>query len=181
MEPEDLNQRELMEFYNYHGKIGLIKYYLFHINNYLLQKIARISPDPNFSIKLQKMRGVKIGKHVYIGQEVIIDEIYPQLIQIEDYVSIGMRTIIFAHSNPTCSIEIKTKYYPRIVKPTILKRGAWIAPGCIILAGITIGENAIVGAGSVVTRDVEPYTIVGGNPAKLIKKLNHDEKNENDK
>jgi acetyltransferase-like isoleucine patch superfamily enzyme len=53
----------------------------------------------------------------------------------------------------------------------MIRSGAWIAPGCIILAGVTIGENSIVGAGSVVIRNVEPYTIVGGNPAKLIKKL----------
>ncbi len=46
-----------------------------------------------------------------------------------------------------------------------------MAPGCIILAGTTIGENSIVGAGSVVLKDVESYTIVGGNPAKLIKRL----------
>jgi acetyltransferase-like isoleucine patch superfamily enzyme len=82
-----------------------------------------------------------------------------------------MRTLIFCHSNPTCSIEIKKNYYPRQVASTTIRHGVWIAPGCIILAGITIGENSIVGAGSVVVKDVEPYTIVAGNPARLIKRL----------
>ena len=68
-------------------------------------------------------------------------------------------------------LELKQKYYPRRVSPTKIKKGAWITPGCIILAGVTIGENAVVGAGSVVTKDVEPYTVVAGNPAKIIKKL----------
>ncbi|WP_255453216.1 acyltransferase [Thermococcus sp. GR6] len=79
--------------------------------------------------------------------------------------------MIFAHANPTNSIELKLNFYPRIVKKTKIKRGAWIAPGCIILPGVTIGENSVVGAGSVVTKDVPPYTVVAGNPAKVIKHL----------
>jgi acetyltransferase-like isoleucine patch superfamily enzyme len=180
IDPEELNQKELMDYYNFKGSYGLFKYYMFHLKNSILQKLARISPDPGITVKFQKRRGVEIGKHVYIGQEVIIDEIYPGLVKIGDYVSIGMRTIIFAHSNPTCSIELKSKYYPRVVKQTTINNGAWIAPGCIILCGVTIGENSIVGAGSVVIKDVEPYTIVGGNPAKLIKKLNIEGKAENE-
>ncbi|MDI9436416.1 MAG: acyltransferase, partial [Euryarchaeota archaeon] len=93
------------------------------------------------------------------------------LITIQDYVSIGMNSMIFAHSNPTNSVDVKKYYYPREIAPTKIERGAWIAPGSIILAGITIGSNSIVGAGSVVIKDVDPYTIVGGNPAKIIKKL----------
>ena len=74
-------------------------------------------------------------------------------------------------SNPTASLELKTKYYPRKVAPTTLKRGAWIAPGCIILAGVNIGENSVVGAGSVVTKDVAPYNVIAGSPVKIIKDL----------
>lgn len=119
----------------------------------------------------QKLRGVNIGNPVYIGPNVNIDDLYPELITIENYVSVGMGTMIFAHSNPTCSLELKTNYFPRKVEPTTIKRGAWIAPGSIILSGVTVGENSVVGAGSVVTKDVPPYTIVGGCPAKIIKKL----------
>lgn len=54
----------------------------------------------------------------------------------------------------------------------IINDYAWISFGASILKGVEIGEGAIVAAGSVVTKDVEPYTIVGGNPAKFIKKLN---------
>ncbi len=56
--------------------------------------------------------------------------------------------------------------------PIIIKDKAWISFNSIILKGVTIGEGAIVAAGSVVTKDVEPYTLVGGNPAVFIKKLN---------
>jgi galactoside O-acetyltransferase len=58
-------------------------------------------------------------------------------------------------------------------KPIKICSDAWIGMNCIILKGVTIGEGAIVAAGSVVTKDVSPFTIVGGNPAKLIKQVQH--------
>lgn len=56
-------------------------------------------------------------------------------------------------------------------KPVRICRKAWIGAGATILPGVTVGENAVVGAGSVVTRDVPPMTIVAGNPAKIIRKI----------
>ena len=56
------------------------------------------------------------------------------------------------------------------LQPPIIKRGAWLGRNVIIMPGVTIGEGAIVGAGAVVTKNVEPFTIVGGVPAKFIKK-----------
>lgn len=170
-EPEEMNTRELMEYYDYKGTFGVIKLYFRYGISWMLQSVAKVCPHYGISVKLQKMRGVNIGKHVFLGPGVNIDDVYPNLVTIEDYVSIGMGTMIFAHSNPTCSIEIKTKYYPREFKPVTIKKGAWVAPGCMILAGVTIGENSIVGAGSIVMKDIEPYTVVGGCPAKLLKRL----------
>jgi acetyltransferase-like isoleucine patch superfamily enzyme len=115
------------------------------------------------------MRGVKIGKNVYIGNDVHLDLFHPDLITIEDYASIGMRTMIFAHASHW-SPYIK-KIYPRRTAPVTIGSGCWITPGCIILPGVTVGENSVVLTGAVVTKNVEPYTVVGGNPAKLIKRL----------
>lgn len=56
-------------------------------------------------------------------------------------------------------------------KPVHICRRAWIGAGATILPGVTVGENSVVGAGSVVTRDVEPDTIVAGNPARLIRRI----------
>jgi len=172
-EPEQINKRELMTYYGYKGIIGNLRYYFWFLRNWFLQSLAEISPHPGLAVMLQRARGVKIGKHVYIGSSVTIDDIYPSLINIEDYVSIGMGTMIFAHSNPTCSLEIKKRFYPRKIAPVTIKKGAWITPGCIILAGVTVGENGIIGAGSVVTKDVQPYTVVAGNPAKMVKRLDN--------
>lgn len=58
--------------------------------------------------------------------------------------------------------------------PIIIKNNAWIGARSIILKGVTIGEGAIVGMGSVVTKDVAPYTVVAGNPAKVVKTLPHE-------
>ena len=58
-----------------------------------------------------------------------------------------------------------------VCKPVHICRNAWIGAGATILPGVTVGENAVVAAGAVVTRDVEPNTIVGGNPARLIKRV----------
>jgi nodulation protein L len=56
-------------------------------------------------------------------------------------------------------------------KPVRLKRNCWIGAGATILPGITVGENAVVAAGAVVTKDVEDNTVVGGYPAKIIKHI----------
>lgn len=55
--------------------------------------------------------------------------------------------------------------------PVVLKRNCWIGAGAVILPGVTVGENSIVGAGSVVTKDVPDNTVVAGNPAKFVKQL----------
>jgi acetyltransferase-like isoleucine patch superfamily enzyme len=170
-QPEKINLSEIKGFYNYKGIVGTLRLYSRIFASWVLQSLACLSPSPGLTVLLQRMRGVNIGKHVFIGSYVNIDDIYPGMITIGDFVSIGMRTMIFAHSNPTCSLELKTKYYPRKVKPVVIKRGTWIAPGCIILAGITIGENSVIGAGSVVTKDVPPYHVVAGSPAIIMKRL----------
>ena len=56
-------------------------------------------------------------------------------------------------------------------KPIIIHSNVWIGMNCIILKGVTIGQGAIVAAGSVITKDVPPWTIVGGNPARAIKEI----------
>ena len=65
------------------------------------------------------------------------------------------------------------KKYPRKVSKVIIESGAIIMPGCIILSGVKIGMNSIVSVGCVVTDNVPEYTIVAGNPSRVIKKIEH--------
>lgn len=169
-DPTKINYRELMDYYKLSGVSGSIRLKTFLGRNLVLQTLAEFSPLTSMTVALQRMKGVNVGKHVYIGQRTFIDILYPHLITIEDYVSIGY-SMIFAHTNPTNSYLIKEKLYPRTVKPVKIKKGAWVTAGCIILPGVTIGEHAIIGAGSIVNRDIPPKTLAAGQPAKVIKNL----------
>lgn len=138
-----------------------------------LQVIAmtRFPLGSKFRCTIERMRGVKIGKQVFLGGGNVLDRARPDLITIEDYVSIAGGVYILTHSNPTTPLREILGPNSHKVSPVVIKRGAWIAVNVVILPGVTIGENAIVATGAVVMKDVEPMTIVGGVPAKEIKKI----------
>jgi acetyltransferase-like isoleucine patch superfamily enzyme len=93
-------------------------------------------------------------------------------ITIEDEVMLGSGVHIYVHNHkfddPSVPI-IDQGYYP--AKPVLLERGAWVGAGTIILPGVTVGKNAVVGAGSVVTRDVPANTLAAGNPARILRQI----------
>ena len=121
--------------------------------------------------RLERLRGVKIGKQVFLGGGNILDRVRPDLITIDDYVSLAGGVNILTHSKPTTPLrEMRGDEY-HVLKPVHIKRGAWIALNVVILPGVTIGENSIVATNSVVMKDVPPYTIVGGAPAKFLKEI----------
>jgi len=122
------------------------------------------------------MLGVHIGDEVYIadGFTLACDIGLESNLNIHDRVSIGPNVILILTSDPNMSKlrQLKDKFKFIEVKGIItINRDAWIGAGSIILPNITIGESAIVGAGSVVTKDVPPYTVVVGNPAKIIRTM----------
>lgn len=65
-----------------------------------------------------------------------------------------------------------SKCYKLISAPVVVENGAWLGEGCVILKGVKVGERAVVGANAVVTKDVPPFTVVGGVPARIIRKIN---------
>ena len=139
----------------------------------LLQVFAmtRLPVGSRFRCMLERWRGVKIGKHVFLGGGNVLDRARPDLITIEDYVSLAGNVYILTHSNPTEPIREILGEAATKIAPVHIKRGAWIAVSVVILPGVTVGENSIVAAGSVVTKDIPPYTIAGGAPAKVIKDI----------
>ncbi len=93
-------------------------------------------------------------------------------ITIEDDVMLGSAVHIYVSNHRFDDVSrpiIDQGHYES--RPVIIKAGAWIGANCVLLPGVTIGENAVVGACSVVTRDVAPRTLAAGNPAKLIRSL----------
>jgi acetyltransferase-like isoleucine patch superfamily enzyme len=169
----EINEKELMDFYNYSGRLGKFQLKLRLLKSWILHWIAYSSPHPGVTIYMQKARGIRIGCNCHIAPYVQLDWLYPSQISIGDNVAIGSNTMIFAHINIGTNEFLKTKKYPRQVKPVNIKTGAWINPGCIITAGVTIGENSILSVGSIVTNDVPDYCIAAGNPARVIKKIEH--------
>ena len=136
----------------------------------LLRILAWISPVYQFRCSLLRKCGVKIGRNVYIGFLVMVDGEYPEYIEIGNEASIGPGVTIMAHSTAS-PFHQRLGLYGEGPKKVRIGCGAWLAAGSVILPGATIGEGAIVTAGSVVSRDVPPYTVVGGHPARAIKKL----------
>jgi len=116
------NEAELMEYYGYEGNIGKIKLRLKFLKSWILHSLAYSSPLPNFVIKLQRSRGVKIGKNCHFSPYVLIDLLHPELITIEDNVTIASNSMIFAHVNPTTNEFLKNHGYPRTIKPVVIKK-----------------------------------------------------------
>lgn len=136
--------------------------------NWFLERLASTFPIPSWRVMLHRWRGINIGKNVYIGYDVIFDRIHPELIDIGDYAEIGDGCIISAHSRGSMLLR---NIYPRKTDRVCIGIGVWIAPGCIILQGVTIGEKSVIGTGAVVTEDIPPHCVAVGVPAKVIKKL----------
>lgn len=133
-------------------------------------KLANICPFTSGRILLYRLMGVRIGTDVYMGFGIELETNYPELVSIGDHVTISHRAIITAHMGSPSDTPVK-RSYPLSAKPVTIEDGAWICIGAIILPGVTIGNNAVVAAGAVVSRDVAPNTMVGGIPARLIKRL----------
>lgn len=125
---------------------------------------------------------IQVGNNVFIGGGSILDCVVS--IVIEDDVLISYQCIIGDSDNHSLLYEIrrydladwkKGKHDWSTTKsaPIKISRGAWLGARSIILKGVTVGEGAVVGAGSVVTTDVPAWTMVAGNPARVVKTLPH--------
>ncbi len=134
------------------------------LRNRLFQCIALYIPGNKTSrIWLHRKRGVSIGRNVSIGTSALIETAYPRLVSIGDNVTIGMRAIIIAHFRDS------TAQSRMLDRPTVrLEDNVYLGPGVIVLPNVTIGNGAVVSAGSVVTHSVPPKTLVQGNPAKPV-------------
>ena len=110
-------------------------------------------------------KNCKISSHTFICEGVTIED--------DVFVGHGVMFINDSYPRATTNGVLQTEKDWK-VEPTIVKKGASIGSNCTILSNVSIGENAIIGAGSVVTKDVPPNAIVAGNPARFIRSVNTD-------
>ena len=120
----------------------------------------------NFTVL--RARGVRLGANCAINHGVFLHGAAG--ITIGDDVVLSARCMLIdASLSPIGFHKTETRTYAN--RPIIIEDGVWIGAGAIVLPGVTIGSRSIVGAGSVVSRDVSPNSIVAGNPARLIRKI----------
>jgi acetyltransferase-like isoleucine patch superfamily enzyme len=163
----DRDMIALDEAVNFSGRNKFV-YGIIFMKNWILERLAANFPVPCGRVFLHRLRGIHIGKNVYIGYDVIFDRIHPEMITIEDYVEIGDRCIISAHSRGTLLLRDK---YPRTVNPVTIRKGVWMAPGCIVLQGVEIGEKTVIGTGAVVNKSIPANCVAVGVPARVIKRM----------
>src|ERR1700742_5199013 len=109
---------------------------------------------------------ISIGRNVFVNQNCTFYDLGG--LDIADDVMIGPNVSIITSGHP---IEPSQRRACVIAKPIVSERTVWIGAGTTILGGVTVGENSVVAAGSVVTKDVPPNTLVGGNPARVIRSI----------
>jgi acetyltransferase-like isoleucine patch superfamily enzyme len=130
---------------------------------------CEIGDDVKVGTFVEIQKGVKVGNRCKISSHTFICE----GVTLEDDVFIG-HNVVFTNDRYPRATSVSGQLQTEadwVCLPTLVKRGASIGSGAVLLCGITVGENAMIGAGSVVTRDVPPDTIVAGNPARIIKSL----------
>jgi acetyltransferase-like isoleucine patch superfamily enzyme len=109
---------------------------------------------------------IRLGRHVFINQNCTFYDLGG--LDILDDVMIGPNVSIMTAGHP---LEPSQRRAATIGKPIVVEKGVWIAAGAIIIGGVTIGEHSVVAAGSVVTKDVPANSLVGGNPARVIRSI----------
>ena len=130
---------------------------------------CEIGDETKIGTFVEVQKGAKIGRRCKISSHTFICE----GVTLEDEVFVGHNVTFINDLMPRSTNgqgQLQTEQ-DWSCEPTLVRRGASIGSSATLLCGITVGEFAVIGAGSVVTRDIPPYTVVAGNPAKVLRKL----------
>ncbi len=129
--------------------------------NRILHFLARHGPgSTGLRPRLHRFRGVNVWKDVFIGDEVYLENEYPEAVEIQDGVQISVRAIIIAHTHGTGKV--------------IIEKDAFVGPNTVVISSgdrsVRIGEGAVIGAGVIVTKNVAPHMFIANESAKVVAK-----------
>lgn len=131
-----------------------------------------LNPRKLRPILMRKM-GCTVGKGCFIGSGIKIDTGHADMIILEDGVSVAGGVRLLCHQRDFSNYCVGDDYnkLSYTVKPIVLKKGCLIGMETFVLPGVTVGEGAIVGAGSLVTKDIPAWTVATGRPAKVVRQI----------
>jgi len=141
------------------------------ITKKLIKAFLPLIPYLKLRIALMRFAGYKVGKNVYFPSDLKISDQKKNRnnVTLGDRVSIGPSVLLVTDSSPNNSRLIKL--FPLITGSIVIENDVWLGAGVIVLPNVTIGECSVIGSGSVVTKDIPPYSIAVGSPAKVIKHI----------
>jgi acetyltransferase-like isoleucine patch superfamily enzyme len=154
----------------------------------IIEERGNISAEEHFAMILNKGKNIFFDKgfavfnghgNIFLGSNIhLVDALINAgdkdgKIVIDDFVFFGHRVQILSRGHDYNLFNLE-RQNTIIEKPIHIKEGAWIGSGSMILGGVTLGKHSVVAAGSVVTKNVPDYAIVGGNPAKIIKIISNE-------
>ncbi len=142
--------------------------FLRRVRKKILKRWARNTFFPSWRVRLLRWCGFRVGRDVYIADGLLIVEELADRdnLIIGDRVSIAPRVILVTSSHPNNS-RIRL-YAPVAEGPVVIEDDAWVGAGAVVLPGVRIGRGSVVGALSLVSRDVPPFNVVAGQPAQTI-------------
>ena len=170
----------IKEIYDHNDMKQWKKYFYYPVTLFRNVVINKI-PSRHFRRFIDKLMGARIGQGSFMFRRTEV--LFPKGVSIGDHTTIGWFTLLDARGgikigNNVCiasyvkivtgSHDINDPRFKSIFKSVIIEDYAWVCTGATICQGVTIGTGAVIAAGAVVTDDVQPYTVVGGVPAKKI-------------
>lgn len=157
--------------------LKLLESFWKHVSCFLLSMMNWVIFEPINPRMLRpfllRRLGCKVGKGVFIGDHVVVDENHADHIILEDHVHIASGTRLLCHQRDLSNYCVGDDYAKLGYKLGIIhmKKGSLVGMESFIMPGVTIGEGAIVGAGSLITKDIPAWTVAAGRPAKVVKEI----------
>jgi acetyltransferase-like isoleucine patch superfamily enzyme len=141
----------------------------------ILKFFYQFIPILSIRVLILRWSGYNVGKGAYIPSCTIISDMknHKNNLIIGDRVSIGPKVVIVTDSSPNNSRLLKL--FPLVSEKVVLEDDVWLGANVTVLPGVVVGKCSVVGSGSVVNKDIPPYSVAVGTPAKVIRQINPDE------